>query len=214
MPTMIIGCALGSLVNNVKNVACKSCDPYVGQSYEILGCGAMLAGFTRKTYSLAVIMLETTQQINFFIPMLLTILTSNRVSEIFSCTSLYERALRAKNIPLLREVVPHSQNETTAKQIMTPMVVTVEGIVSVDYLLDILQKPYSSFPVLNAAHNIMGMMPKNFLIVLIENHHWVNMKKYDREQRKNLQRLYDVPYIDPSSDTPEEKQSDVDAQKE
>lgn len=80
----------------------------MGNSYQIMGCGAMLAGFTRKTYSLAVIMLETTQQINFFIPMLLTILTANSVSGIFSSTSLYERALRAKNIPLIRGKIPKS----------------------------------------------------------------------------------------------------------
>lgn len=97
----------------------------------------MLAGFTRQTYSLAVIMLETTQQINFFIPILLTILTSVSVGKIFN-QSLYERALRMKNLPLLRNHVPKSQTETTAFQIMTPLVLTVEGIVSVEYLVDIL----------------------------------------------------------------------------
>jgi H+/Cl- antiporter ClcA len=44
----------------------------------------MLASFTRQTYSLAVIMLETTQQIDFFIPVLLTILVSCGVAKIFN----------------------------------------------------------------------------------------------------------------------------------
>jgi H+/Cl- antiporter ClcA len=44
----------------------------------------MLAGFTRQTYSLAVIMLETTQQIDFFIPITLTILVSAGVGKIFN----------------------------------------------------------------------------------------------------------------------------------
>lgn len=60
----------------------------------------------------------------------------------------------------------------------------------VDYLNDILQKPYSSFPVLNSAGNIVGMMPKNFLIVLIENHHWIDMNKLTGEQVKELKKLY------------------------
>lgn len=64
---------------------------------------------------------------------------------------------------------------------MTPLVLTVEGIVSVEYLVDILQKPFSQYPVLNSAGNIVGMMPKNFLIVLIENHHWVDTKKLTKD---------------------------------
>jgi predicted transcriptional regulator len=65
----------------------------------------------------------------------------------------------------------------TAYQIMSTLVLTVEGIVSVEYLVDILQKPFSQYPVMNSAGNIVGMMPKNFLIVMIENHHWMNLKK-------------------------------------
>jgi len=190
VPAMIIGCAIGSMVNNFKNDICPECNPVVGQSYEIMGCGAMLAGFTRQTYSLAVIMLETTQQINFFIPIVLTILTASSVGKIFVSQSLYERALRMKNLPLLRNHVPKSQTETTAYQIMTALVLTVEGIVSVEYLQDILQKPYSTYPVLNSAGNIVGVMPKNFLIVLIENHHWVDMNKLTMAQKRKLTKMY------------------------
>jgi len=64
---------------------------------------------------------------------------------------------------------------------MSPLVLTVQGIVGVDYLSDILQKPYSMYPVLNTAGNIVGMMPKNFLIVLIENHHWMDVNKLSSE---------------------------------
>ena len=67
-----------------------------GQSYEIMGCAAMLAGFTRMTYSLVVVMLETTQQINFFIPILIAVATSVAVGNAVSGNSLYDRALRIK----------------------------------------------------------------------------------------------------------------------
>ncbi len=61
-----------------------------------------------------------------------------------------------------------------ASQIMTQLVVTVEGIVSVEYLRDILKKPFNVYPVLNSAGNIVGIMPKSFLIILIEMHQWVD----------------------------------------
>ena len=42
--------------------------------YIILGMGAMLAGYTRMTYSLAVIVMETSQAINIFIPIIVKII--------------------------------------------------------------------------------------------------------------------------------------------
>jgi len=55
----------------------------------------MLAGYTRMTYSLAVIVMETSQSINIFIPTLLTIVVANFVGSFFT-RGLYDRAVRAK----------------------------------------------------------------------------------------------------------------------
>ena len=55
----------------------------------------MLAGYCRLTYSLAVIMLETTQSINNFLPTLLAIAMSMSVAK--ACNrSLYDYAIRMK----------------------------------------------------------------------------------------------------------------------
>lgn len=64
-------------------------------TYIILGMGAMLAGYTRMTYSLVVIVMETTQSINIFIPVTITILTSNFFGNLFT-RGLYDRAVRGK----------------------------------------------------------------------------------------------------------------------
>lgn len=42
-----------------------------------MGAGAYMAGYTRMTYSLAVLIMETTQSIESFIPMIITIAISN-----------------------------------------------------------------------------------------------------------------------------------------
>ena len=60
-----------------------------------MAASAMLGGYTRLTYSLCVIMLETTQSINYFIAIMISVLTSVTVGDWFN-RSLYERALRAK----------------------------------------------------------------------------------------------------------------------
>lgn len=61
----------------------------------LLGAGAMLAGYTGLTYSLLLIMLETTESIDIFLPMMVTIMVSRAVSKLFT-RSLYDRALRTK----------------------------------------------------------------------------------------------------------------------
>ena len=71
----------------------------------LTGAGAMLSSYTRLTFSLLVIMLETTSSINIFLPMTFSIFTARIVGNLFT-NSLYDRALRAKNIPFLRSEAP------------------------------------------------------------------------------------------------------------
>jgi len=138
----------------------------------------MLGGYTRLTYSLCVIMLETTQSINFFIPIMLSVLVSVTVGNAIN-RSLYQYALRAKQIPLLRNFAPKKTQNVTAFEVMTPKPITVEGIITVEYLMTVLKKPFSMYPVLNRAGNLVGMIPKNFIIVLLENHHFYDVSILD-----------------------------------
>ena len=61
----------------------------------VLGAAAMLSGYCRLTYSLTVMMLETIQAVNLFIPMLICMIISYTVGLAFN-QSLYFRALRSK----------------------------------------------------------------------------------------------------------------------
>ena len=60
LPGILIGCAIGCLYLNFILYVCNANIENVGgQSFIIIGASAMLASYTRLTYSLAVIMLET-----------------------------------------------------------------------------------------------------------------------------------------------------------
>ena len=189
LPGIIIGCAIGQLYWQIYEKIFVDSDPNADQSYKVMAASAMLGGYTRLTYSLCVIMLETTQSINYFIPIMISVLTSVTVGDLFN-RSLYERALRAKQIPLLRNFVPKSQRDTTAFQIMSHNPTTVEGIIAVTYLTKLLQSGFSTFPVMNSAGNIVGVIPKNFIIVLIENHHWVDVNQLDSYQKSKLPKMF------------------------
>jgi len=109
LPGMIIGCALGEIYAKIcLELEILDQEHYLQYRviYIILGMGAMLAGYTRMTYSLAVIVMETSQAINIFIPIILTISIANWVGSQFT-RGLYDRACRGKQMPLLKhEYVP------------------------------------------------------------------------------------------------------------
>ena len=75
------------------------------KNFIVLAIGGFMAGYTRLTYSLCVILLETSQQINLFVPLLLCIFIANSVGSVFT-RGLYDRAVRGKQMPILIDTVP------------------------------------------------------------------------------------------------------------
>ena len=95
LPGIIMGGALGRLYTFMIQDIFNYEDVNEMQQNALLGAAAMLSGYCRMTYSLNVMLLETTQSINLFIPILLTMLTSYLTANFFNF-SLYNRALRNK----------------------------------------------------------------------------------------------------------------------
>ena len=90
-----MGGAMGRLYTGIIQSVADYTSPDEAQQNAVLGASAMLAGYCRLTYSLTVIMLETTQAVNLFIPFLLAMLSSYATALIFN-QSLYFNALRTK----------------------------------------------------------------------------------------------------------------------
>jgi hypothetical protein len=63
-------------------------------------------------------MLETTENVNLFLPIIFALFTSFGVGRIFN-RSLYVGSVRFKNIPFLRENVPSCNKKITAEVIMS-----------------------------------------------------------------------------------------------
>lgn len=102
LPGMIVGCTIGDLTARLFLLLGLANDRGPNENFTgiktefvILACAAMLAGYTRMTYSLVIIMIETTQSLYLFVPILITILTANSVGNIFT-RGLYMRACRGK----------------------------------------------------------------------------------------------------------------------
>lgn len=144
VPGMLCGCALGLLyLEFMLQGLGMSLARSGGQSYLVIGASAMLSSYTRLTYSLAVIMMETTQAINMFLPILVSIMVSHGTALLFN-RSLYEYAIRAKQIPMLRNHVPKQNRGIRVRELIDKLfdgsqgTEVVESVCTVDRLSQVL----------------------------------------------------------------------------
>lgn len=109
LPGIIIGCALGSIYQDTYEAIYGidvGSDNYTFKIVPIiLAVGSMLSAYCRMTYSLVVIMLETSEAINIFVPMLIAVMVSHFVAMYFT-PSLYATTIKTKKIPILPQFVP------------------------------------------------------------------------------------------------------------
>lgn len=105
LPGMIIGCGLGDLLFRLQLTVgydgmsfaedTTSLEQAMRRKLIVIGCAGFMAGYTRMTYALGVILMETSEDLSIFVPLIFTIIISNQVGFVFT-RSLYTRATRTK----------------------------------------------------------------------------------------------------------------------
>lgn len=170
LPGMIIGCALGEIYAKT-GLAIGIYDQYHYEQYRatyiILGMGGMLAGYTRMTYSLAVIVMETSQAINIFVPIFFCIAVANFTGALFT-RGLYDRAVRSKQMPILKNKTPAMCKQIRAEKIMNSKVVSLRTVDSIKKIYEAVKTSHNGFPIVNLRGQLVGLIPKKYLLILIE----------------------------------------------
>ena len=148
LPGILIGCSLGRVLGLfIENYIVQEIHP---STYAIIGSAAMLAGYSRLSFSLAVIMLETTENVNLFLPIIFALFVSFATSGIFN-KSMYVNAIRAKVLPFLNEHVPMCNELITAEQIMATNVVSFSPKSTVSKIYKVLsENEFDGFPIVNS----------------------------------------------------------------
>lgn len=112
LPGILIGCALGRVLGLfIENFIVQEIHP---STYAIIGAAAVLAGYSRLSFSLAIIMLETTENVNLFLPIFYALAVSFATGGIFN-PSMYVKAVGGKGFPFLNEKVPMCNELITAE---------------------------------------------------------------------------------------------------
>ncbi|RKO87232.1 chloride channel [Blyttiomyces helicus] len=87
-------------------------------TYAMVGAAAALAGVTRMTVSLTVIMFELTGALSYVLPIMITVMVAKWVGDAFGLEGIYDALIHLNGYPFLDTKEEYSFNATAA-QIMT-----------------------------------------------------------------------------------------------
>uniref|UniRef100_A0A182XYX6 Chloride channel protein n=1 Tax=Anopheles stephensi TaxID=30069 RepID=A0A182XYX6_ANOST len=147
--------------------------------YALIGAAAQLGGVVRMTLSLSVILLETTGNIGFILPIILTLMTAKWSGDYFN-EGIYDIQIRASRVPMLPwHVEPEYQN-LSAHHIMARPVVCVRLEEKVQYLMDILKNTsHNGFPVVEDGDDgsrvngrLIGLILRSQLVVILKHSYY------------------------------------------
>ncbi|KAG9253936.1 chloride channel [Emericellopsis atlantica] len=166
LPSMAIGALTGRAVGIFMEMwftaqpgffLFSTCDPdvpcVVPGTYAIIGAAAFLAGVTRMTVSIVVIMFELTGALTYVLPIMIAVMVSKWVGDAFSRRGIYESWIHFNEYPFLDNSEEILVPDIPAAQIMTRIedlvVLTASGhtIASLTTILE--THPYRGFPVVS-----------------------------------------------------------------
>ena len=186
LPSMAIGALYGRAVgiivqvwqgNHSNALIFATCEPDIPcitpGTYAIIGAAAALAGVTRMTVSIVVIMFELTGALTYVLPIMIAVMISKWVGDAFGRRGIYETWIHFNEYPFLDNRDESTVPDVPVSQIMTQMqdlcVLTAVGhtIQSIHDML--VAQPYRGFPVVSDASNniLLGYISRTELIYAI-----------------------------------------------
>lgn len=166
LPSMAIGALVGRAVGIVMEIwvrnhpgffVFQTCQPDVEcvtpATYAIIGAAAALAGVTRMTVSIVVIMFELTGALTYVLPIMVAVMISKWIGDAFSRRGIYESWIYLNEYPFLDNSEELTIPDIPASQVITRIedlvVLTATGH-TISSLNAILQAhPYRGFPVIS-----------------------------------------------------------------
>ena len=164
LPGIIVGCAVGAIYEEINQKISGNYDKDPSQAVIpiLLAVGGILSAYSRMTYSLAVIMMETTASINIFFPMFVAIMVARQVAGLFT-PSLYQVTIKNKRIPILPKHAPKGAGNIALGDIMNTEVISLTTICRAKDLAKALAGNHHGYPVKNTAGRLVGHIPIHIL---------------------------------------------------
>ncbi|CAM9634919.1 unnamed protein product [Chrysoparadoxa australica] len=154
VPSLLSGAAFGRLAGHLLHRFNYFGGTFADSgTYALIGAAAALGGMARMTISLTVIILEATGDMQYVLPLMLTLMASRWVGNIFN-EGLYDIHIKLREFPFLEdELAPFAQMyDMTASQAMSKEVVCFRPIEKVGVVYDTLRScSHGCFPVIDSS---------------------------------------------------------------
>ncbi|XP_077949293.1 H(+)/Cl(-) exchange transporter 6 isoform X2 [Gasterosteus aculeatus] len=163
VPSLLCGAAFGRLVANILKVK-LGLDIYSG-TFALIGAAAFLGGVVRMTISLTVILIESTNEITYGLPIMITLMVAKWTGDFFN-KGIYDIHIQLRGVPLLEWETEVEMDRLTASDIMEPNLTYVYPHTRVQSLVSILRTTvYNAFPVVTEnRQNERDFMKGNILV--------------------------------------------------
>jgi len=169
VPAIMAGSAVGRLVGEL---LCTYGSEYIVStpgSYALIGAAAMLGGICRMTISITVIVVESTTNVNFLLPISITITVAKLIADYFN-DGIYDLHIHLKRYPHLPERVPKRRERLQAQDVMSKNVRCVAEVEQVSTLLKLLSSTtHNGFPVLASGgrSTVLGIIRRDQLKTIL-----------------------------------------------
>ncbi|XP_038132653.1 chloride transport protein 6 [Cyprinodon tularosa] len=192
VPSLLCGAAFGRLVANILKVK-LGLQIYSG-TFALIGAAAFLGGVVRMTISLTVILIESTNEITYGLPIMITLMVAKWTGDFFN-KGIYDIHIQLKGVPLLEWETEVEMDKLTASDIMEPNLTFVYPHTRVQSLVSILRTTvYHAFPVVTEnRQNEQDFMKGNILISNNIRFKKTNIVSRAAEQRRRCQSMKSYP---------------------
>ncbi|KAL2103380.1 hypothetical protein ACEWY4_000248 [Coilia grayii] len=192
VPSLLCGASLGRLVANVLKIN-LGMHIYSG-TFALIGAAAFLGGVVRMTISLTVILIESTNEITYGLPIMITLMVAKWTGDFFN-KGIYDIHILLKGVPLLEWETEVEMDKLTASDIMEPNLTYVYPHTRVQSLVSILRTTvHHAFPVVTENRdNEREFMKGNILISNNIRYKKTSVLTRAGEQRRRCQSMKSYP---------------------
>lgn len=168
VPAILSGCALGRLLGLALKLALPSyhIDPGV---FALMGGAAVLGGIARMTISLTVIIIESTNDITYGLPIMMTLMVAKWVGDYFT-EGIYDLHIHLKGVPFLEWEPPVVMRKFKATHVMSKPVICFHALERVSRIDEVLRScKHNGFPVVDQETRFLGIILRSQLLTLLRN---------------------------------------------
>uniref|UniRef100_A0AAY5KF55 Chloride channel protein n=1 Tax=Esox lucius TaxID=8010 RepID=A0AAY5KF55_ESOLU len=192
VPSLLCGAAFGRLVANILKIN-LGMDIYSG-TFALIGAAAFLGGVVRMTISLTVILIESTNEITYGLPIMITLMVAKWIGDFFN-KGIYDIHIHLRGVPMLEWETEVEMDKLTASDIMEPNLTYVYPHTRIQSLVSILRTTiYHAFPVVTENRdNEREFMKGNILISNNIRYKKASVLTRAGEQRRRCQSMKSYP---------------------